>query len=124
MIRFLLALGFAVSAITLLGPNPASAQQLPPPPTYQAQQFQFDCQQGSGPGRDRCMNYLGGIIDMQRHAVRMGQTPPLFCPPLFVSADQARMAYLEWGQANPFMIVGPPIISIVQAFEQMYQCQN
>ncbi|MEM6904066.1 MAG: Rap1a/Tai family immunity protein [Pseudomonadota bacterium] len=122
--RFFIAICLAVSVVSLAPASQAEAQQLPPPPTYQAQQFQFDCQQPSGPGRDRCMNYLGGIIDMQRHAVTMGQTPPLFCPPMFTSADQARMAYLEWGQANPFMIVGPPIISIVQAFEQMYQCQR
>ena len=105
-----------------IGPVPVANAQLPPPPTYQAQQFQFDCQQEPGEARDRCINYLGGILDLQRHIKNSGFDGGLFCPPFFLSAEKARQDYLKWGEQNPYLVVGPPIISIVQAFQQAYAC--
>jgi len=110
---------FMLSAL----PIPSLAQ-LPPPPTYTAPQFQHDCQQEAGEGRDRCINYLGGMIDLQRHAMTLGEGVAVFCPPLYLSAEHARQAYLKWAKDNPYMVVGPPIASITMAFQQNYQCQQ
>ena len=90
-------------------------------PTVQGNQDD-DCQQSGGAERERCITYLGGILDLQRHIKRAGFDGALFCPPLFVSADQARIAYLKWTDRNPYLVVGPPIVSIVQAFQEAYQC--
>jgi hypothetical protein len=119
-----LCLSLAVITLGFSAVLPAQpvAAQMPPPPTYSAPQFRFDCQQAPGPDRDRCINYLGGILDLQRHIKRSGFDGALFCPPLFLSADLARVAYLEWTERNPYLVVGPPIISIVQAYQQAYQC--
>lgn len=119
----LIAVMLCALTIVALPRGPVLAQ-MPPPPTYMADQFRHDCQQPEGEGRDRCINYLGGILDLQRQALRLGAGNQLFCPPLFISADQARKAYLAWAEKNPYMIVGPPIVSIVQAFQQSYQCKN
>ncbi len=117
----ILAIGL-VTGLLMFGRADTAYAQLPPPPTYTAQQFQFDCQQEAGEARDRCINYLGGILDLQRHIKNSGFDGGLFCPPFFVSAEQARQEYLKWGEQNPYMIVGPPIISVVQAFQQAYAC--
>ena len=111
----------ALAAFALIPPVSVQAQ-MPPPPTYSAPQFKYDCQQSGGAERERCITYLGGILDLQRHIKRAGFDGALFCPPLFVSADQARVAYLKWTDRNPYLVVGPPIVSIVQAFQEVYQC--
>ncbi|MEO0393881.1 MAG: Rap1a/Tai family immunity protein [Pseudomonadota bacterium] len=121
-LAFMLGLILGISVMVFVADTTPARAQVPPPPTYMAQQFQFDCQQDGGPERDRCINYLGGILDLQRHIKNAGLDGSLFCPPFFLTADKARQDYLAWGEKNPYYIVGPPIISIVQAFQQVYAC--